>query len=180
MHAQPQHQSPRYSEPAAILEELSARHGPKLRAQAFRHAPDPEAAEDAFQDAAVEFLRYYKGSPGDDALRYMLHCIRQRARSAQRQLNHSAVIAAEVPEDVAVRLTRHDRLDPALMAERRQTDAERRDALRRLPAKHRTALSLFAAGYSYREISELRGWPYGTVSRCIAEGRAALKATAPR
>jgi DNA-directed RNA polymerase specialized sigma24 family protein len=47
--------------------------------------------------------------------------------------------------------------------------------LRSLKADQRTALVLQAAGYSYREIGERRGWTYTKVNRCVTEGRRALR-----
>jgi DNA-directed RNA polymerase specialized sigma24 family protein len=35
-----------------------------------------------------------------------------------------------------------------------------------------------AAGLSYTEIGELRGWTYTKVNRCLSEGRAALRQSA--
>jgi hypothetical protein len=49
----------------------------------------------------------------------------------------------------------------------------------RLKPDQRMALLLAAAGYSYREIGQRRGWTYTKVNRCVNEGRAALRASAP-
>jgi len=51
-----------------------------------------------------------------------------------------------------------------------------RCALIHLTPDQRTALILLAAGFSYREIADRRGWTYTKVNRSIAEGRAALRA----
>jgi DNA-directed RNA polymerase specialized sigma24 family protein len=48
-----------------------------------------------------------------------------------------------------------------------------------LDRDERRALSLLAAGYSYREIGQLTDWTYTKVNRCVAEGRAALRGLAP-
>jgi DNA-directed RNA polymerase specialized sigma24 family protein len=50
-----------------------------------------------------------------------------------------------------------------------------RSRLAALKRDERRALSLLAAGYSYREIGQLTDWAYTKVNRYIAEGRAALR-----
>jgi DNA-directed RNA polymerase specialized sigma24 family protein len=51
---------------------------------------------------------------------------------------------------------------------------EARARLRGLKPDQRTAIGLSAAGYSYGEIAERRGWTMMKVNRCLYEGRAAL------
>ena len=53
---------------------------------------------------------------------------------------------------------------------------EARHALARLKPDERRAIVLQAEGYSYAEICERSGWTYTKVNRCLAEGRAALRA----
>jgi DNA-directed RNA polymerase specialized sigma24 family protein len=50
-----------------------------------------------------------------------------------------------------------------------------RARLGRLKSDERIALLLQAAGYSYREIAERRGWTQTKVNRCLSEGRTALR-----
>jgi DNA-directed RNA polymerase specialized sigma24 family protein len=56
----------------------------------------------------------------------------------------------------------------------------RRETARRrlspLKADQRTAVSLQAAGYSYEEIAEIKGWTYTKVSRCLRESREVMAA----
>jgi hypothetical protein len=54
--------------------------------------------------------------------------------------------------------------------------AERLAALDRLKPDERTAIGLQAAGFSYREIGERQEWTQTKINRCLAEGRAALRA----
>jgi DNA-directed RNA polymerase specialized sigma24 family protein len=58
---------------------------------------------------------------------------------------------------------------------RRHDHRQRLDQLAALKPDQRIALLLHAAGYSYAEISELRGWTHTKVNRSLAEGRAALR-----
>lgn len=52
---------------------------------------------------------------------------------------------------------------------------EAREHLARLKPAERRALSLIAAGYSYREVGEITGWTHTNINRCATEGRAALR-----
>jgi DNA-directed RNA polymerase specialized sigma24 family protein len=52
---------------------------------------------------------------------------------------------------------------------------EARARLRRLKPDQRSATGLAAAGYSYGEIAERRGWTHTKVNRCLYEGRVALR-----
>ena len=67
--------------------------------------------------------------------------------------------------------------DPQLLAERAEQHAACVALLARLKPDQRTALLLLGLGFSYREIAELRGWTHTKVNRCLAEGRATLRAS---
>ncbi len=67
---------------------------------------------------------------------------------------------------------------PDELAERRERVVEARRALERLKADEQRAIVLQAGGYSYAEICERCGWTYTKVNRCLAEGRARLRAAA--
>jgi DNA-directed RNA polymerase specialized sigma24 family protein len=69
-----------------------------------------------------------------------------------------------------------ERADPVECLERGERVADARRALAELRADERLALVLQAQGYSYAEICGLLGWTYTKVNRCLAEGRAALRA----
>ena len=71
-----------------------------------------------------------------------------------------------------------DRPGPAERAERSERLAEARGRLAALKANERLAILLQAEGYSYAEICARCGWTYTKVNRCLAEGRAALRAAA--
>jgi DNA-directed RNA polymerase specialized sigma24 family protein len=67
--------------------------------------------------------------------------------------------------------------DPTLSSSRgsRPAATAGRSTLRGLKPDERTAIGLAAAGYSYGEIAERRGWTKTKVNRCLYEGRAALQ-----
>lgn len=71
-----------------------------------------------------------------------------------------------------------DRPGPQELAERRELVATAWSRLSQLKANERLAIVLQAQGYSYAEICARCGWTYTKVNRCLAEGRAALRAAA--
>ena len=68
--------------------------------------------------------------------------------------------------------------DPEQALVRRERAAEAARTLQRLKPQERRALALQAAGCSYEEIQAITGWTYTKVNRCLAEGRARLRALA--
>ncbi len=164
---------------ARILVELLARDGARLRNQAARHSGGVVETEDVLQDAYVTFLRRFEAPP-DAALPWLMVVIRHRAwQLAARRRRHEAPIAPH-PTD-AFDPSGHffalldERPGPAEQLERCEELARRIELFRALKPDERTALALFALGYSYREIAERQGWTYTKVNRCISEGRAALR-----
>jgi len=129
------------------------------------------------QDACVQFLRFYDGPPGLDALRWMQLTIKRCAwatarRQARRQ--HVTLSVTDAPGDgEAVALD--DMPSPARLLERRDEHLARRAALSRLKPDERSALFFVAAGYSYREVAAMHSWTYTKVNRSLAEGRVALR-----
>ncbi len=67
------------------------------------------------------------------------------------------------------------RAGPEEAVERFEYLAAQVELLERLKTDERTALVLFALGYSYKEIAERQGWTHTKVNRCIYEGRMALR-----
>ena len=126
-------------------------------------------------------MRRYEGEGNTHALRWMLLVVkrcawaigeRQRRHESHRELTCTdADVEGEVPL-----LAVDDSVDPHLMVERTEQHATCTAMLARLKPDERAALLLLGLGYSYREIGELRGWTYTKVNRCLAEGRAALRA----
>jgi RNA polymerase sigma factor (sigma-70 family) len=165
---------------ARILAEAVAEGREALRAQAARHARRPADAEEALQDACVEFLRHYEGGPGEHALGYLMLAVKHRAwalalrakcESESEVTTTDSFIRGECRVAICCQ-----RPGPAERVEGHEQLLARAAAFRALKPDQRTALLLHALGYSYREIAELRGWTYTKVNRCLAKGRAALRA----
>jgi DNA-directed RNA polymerase specialized sigma24 family protein len=87
-------------------------------------------------------------------------------------------LLAGAAEDAATALDRtpSDRPSAAELSERRERSVAALRLLAALTPDQRRALVLQASGYSYAEISTLTGWTYTKVNRCLAAGRAKLRA----
>lgn len=138
-------------------------------------------AEEALQEALCAFIAHYDPKGNPPPLPWLLLALRRecwrRGRLSRREhLRRVADPEAPYEEGGAALEGMAARAEPVdeLMV-RRETVRRR---LSHLKADERTALSLQAAGYSYREIAVMEGWTYTKVCRCIAEGRQALLAVA--
>ena len=155
--------------------------------QATKHSARPEDAEDALQDACVQFLDHYQGEPGVQALRWMMLVTKRCAWAIDAHYREREVLS-ELTVGEALRATERPAivaeagsgLDPARLTERAEQRAERLTALGRLKSDQRIALVLLGLGLSYREIAARNQWSYTKVNRSLAEGRSALRGTSPR
>ena len=168
---------------ARILADALTRSEASLRRQAARSARCPEDAEDALQDACLEFLRHYDGPSGESAVRYLMVSVRRRARALDAtayRRRHAArleVTTTDAPFREAPRIAVIcERPGPLERIEREEQLRRFAGALGELKPDQRTALLLLGHGFSYREIAVHRGWTHTKVNRCVAEGRAALRA----
>ena len=155
---------------ATAAVELLRRHGPVLRRVARRHSLCADDADDALQRASLILLTKAPTIDAGRLIAWMVVVTRHEAlavRRARERHLHSDRLDSFFS----------DALDPAERAERAESFAEARAALATLKANERLAIVLQAQGYSYAEICELCGWTYTKVNRCLAEGRAALRAS---
>ena len=138
---------------------------PALVRYARRMAGDPDAAEDAVQEAFVRLLdRDVHGEP--ERLRGWLfttvtNLLRDRARVAA---NRSRLLATrtpmpETPPEAADRMERQERIRRV------------REALDALDARDRTLLLLREEGFSYRELAREVGVQPGSVGTLLARAR---------
>jgi RNA polymerase sigma factor (sigma-70 family) len=178
MASQPQHQQSQSERRGEILEELLASERSSLSRQARTHSKRAEDAEDALSEACVQFLRFYDGPPGRDALRWMLVVVKRCAWGISRgSKSHLAAIRSK--GDVAP-LAREERRGPAELVERFEEAVQVAQLIEALKPAEREALILFGLGYSYKEIAQMRGWSIRKVTRCITEGRATLRRSLER
>ncbi|HET7485044.1 MAG TPA: RNA polymerase sigma factor [Solirubrobacterales bacterium] len=152
-----------------------------LLAIAYNNSACRLDAEEALQEALCAFVRAYDPQGESPPLPWLILTLKRecwrRLRLNRRQWDRRKVAwdpeadyeeAGSVLESV-----------PALGSAADESMVRCESVRRRLsPLKEdqRTALSLQAAGYSYEEIAEIKGWTYTKVSRCIREGREVLAA----
>lgn len=144
---------------------------------ARRHSLGREDAEDALQRASEILLTKAPSLDPARLIAWMVVVTKHEAiavrRSRERLLRClPSETAACDPLDVLAT----DSPQPSEHAERRDAVAEAHRALAALKANERIAILLQAEGYSYAEICEMLGWTYTKVNRCLAEGRAKLRA----
>ena len=148
-----------------------ARHRPALWRIARRFSICAADADDAVQRAALILLT--KAPPLEpNRLMAWASVVTKHEAIAVRRMRERSLAAAEIGDRPA------DEPGPAERAERSERIAEAWRRLSALKANERLAIVLQAEGYSYAEICALCGWTYTKVNRCLAEGRAALRARA--
>jgi RNA polymerase sigma factor (sigma-70 family) len=143
------------------------------RANAATHAD----AEEALQEAFVSFLRAFDPAHGAPPLAWLTLTLKRECW-AKRRSAHLDRYAGQESERGGDELgsVLESIPSPAPSPEHRVIARESaRARLARLKPDQRTALILLAAGFSYREIAERRGWTYSKVNHDIAEGRSALR-----
>lgn len=150
-----------------------------LMRQARSHSHRPEDAEDALSDACIQFLRFYDGPAGNDALRWMMLVVKRCAWAIRRQsaTRESRYLLALRDEDgqSAEAIVPDDRIGPDELVERAEETARLLTLIEQLKPDERTALILQGLGCSYSEICELRGWSRRKLHRCLTEGRARVR-----
>ena len=154
----------------AVTQIYFEKHG-YLLAIARRNAACEADAEEALQEAFAAFVEHYDPARGAPPLAWLTLTMKRACWGAGRR-TRVEVVGAGGDEDRGLAQTLG-----APEVEIGERLGEREEAHRQLAVlrpDERSALGLQAAGYSYREIGERRGWTYTKVNRCIAEGRAAL------
>jgi RNA polymerase sigma factor (sigma-70 family) len=150
--------------------ETYARNETTLRRTARRYSLCEDDAEDALQRALEILLRKAPAVDPQELLRWTQTVVKHEAlavrRERERMLSAPAGGAGAAEDWLALLPARSD--GPAEKAERRETIARSREALK--PQELR-ALTLLAAGYSYAEIGEITSWSRTKINRCLAEGR---------
>jgi RNA polymerase sigma factor (sigma-70 family) len=155
---------------ATAGEIYAARRG-HLLSVARRNADCDADAEEAVQEAFVAFIESYDPAGGAPPMAWLTLVVKRicwRVRCARRREVGELVPGAEGGAATFA--------DAPAETEGRVVDLEEaRARLRGLKPDERTAIGLAAAGYSYGEIAERRGWTRTKVNRCLYEGRVALR-----
>lgn len=161
----------RHAHATTLADRLYTEHRTRLLAIARRNSASLEDAEEALQDAFILFIDRFDPDSGAPPLAWLTLTLKRRCWALYR---HQRLRAAVRREGGAEGLPDRNRL-PDELAEVTETVTRVRQQLSALKPAEREALGLLAFGYSYREISELTGWTYTKVNRCIAEGRSSLR-----
>lgn len=175
MASPPQSRSAEREKRALALDRLLRAERGRLLRQARFHSRHPQDAEDALSDACVQFLRFYDGPPGDDALRWMLVVVKRAAWAIARQASEREARYRLIETEVLEVVAPAQGAGPAELVERAEASARVIELIEQLKPDERTALILLGLGCSYTEIGELRGWSRTKVQRCLKEGRARVR-----
>jgi RNA polymerase sigma factor (sigma-70 family) len=162
-----------------VLDRLLRAERGRLMRQARYHSRRHDDADDALSDACVQFLRFYDGPPGDDALRWMLLVTKRCAWAIRRQAvvreSRYRMSARDREDERVEAIIPDDRIGTAELVERAEETAKVLALVEQLKPDERTALILFGLGCTYKEICELRGWTHTKLHRCLVEGRTRVR-----
>ena len=162
-----------------MLDRLLRAERGRLARQARFHSRRHEDAEDALNDACVQFLRFYDGPAGEDALRWMLLVIKRCAwairRKARARDSRFRMSVRERESEGLEAIVPDNRVGPAELVERAEETSKVFALVEQLKPDERTALILLGLGCTYAEIRELRGWSAAKLHRCLVEGRARVR-----
>ena len=154
------------------LDELVARHAPRVQRLAAQALGDLEDARDAAQESLVKLCTKLRQFRGDAQFSTWLHrlvmntCHDVVARKRARATEPLALVADAADEE-------SDPSRAALLGDLRRELAE---ALARLSPDQRAAVVLRdALGLSYEEIARLARMPVGTAKCYVHRGRASLR-----
>jgi RNA polymerase sigma factor (sigma-70 family) len=154
--------------------------GPALRRTARRYSLCADDADDALQRAVEILLTKAPAIEPTALLAWMRVVTRREAlavrRSRERLLGSTRAGRRGDGDADPLEHVSSERPGPAEAIERRERAARAASALAVLKPQERRAIALQAEGYSYAEIQALTGWTYTKVNRCLAEGRARLRA----
>jgi len=157
-----------------ILTELLEVNRSRLLRQAQAHSRTSHDAEDALADACIQFLRFYDGPTGVNALRWMQVVVKRCAWKISRRRSQVTDVVLGGLEDIAT-ATRAATSGPEELIERRDETLRTAQLIATLKPAERDALLLLGLGYSYQEIAKMKGWTTTKVNRCLSEGRAAVR-----
>jgi RNA polymerase sigma factor (sigma-70 family) len=152
--------------------ELVARHEATLKRTARRYSLDEEDAEDAYQRALEIVLTKAPTTDPRELIRWTQTVTKHEAlavrQSRERLLGRSAASRSGFDPVASIPALSDP---PDEQAERRESVARSREALRALKPAQLRALTLLAQGYSYAEIGDLTGFSRTKINRLLAEGR---------
>ena len=155
-------------------------HDSVFRRTARRYSICADDAEDAYQRSLEILLTKAPPLDPDRLIAWMTVVTKREAmavrRSRERLLAPPPPDLGDGPLPDPLETAPCELPGPAERVERAELTAEAWAALATLKPNERLAVVLQAQGYSYAEICALCRWTYTKVNRCLAEGRARLRA----
>ena len=163
----------------ALAAEIFNQHRGRLLAIARRNSSNSDQAEEALQDALLLFITHFDPDGSAPAMAWLTLTLKRRcwALYRRRVRERSPRPSGDRQGEFFEARVAEERPPPEELVERRELLVTARAQLTALKPHERRALLLLGLGYSYREICERTGWTYTKVNRCIAEGRASLRAS---
>jgi RNA polymerase sigma factor (sigma-70 family) len=165
------HAAPSEATRKRVAVETYARHEAELRRTALRYSLCGDDAEDALQRGLEILLRKAPSTDPRDLIRWTQTVVKHEALAVRRERERLLAAPAAAGREDWVALIPSESDGPPERAERRETIARSREALRALKPQELRALTLLAEGFSYAEIGARTGWTRTKVNRCLAEGR---------
>jgi RNA polymerase sigma factor (sigma-70 family) len=165
---------------ATILTELLPRHQAELMRQARRHARNAADSEEALQRAYELFIERYR--PPYEPVAWLQTTIKRCAWETSRRAARRGELSLDAPLGAGERAPTLGDYLPSGEPELEERVGERLEhervveAMEALKPDERTALLMLGLGCSYGEIAQRRGWSRTKVNRCLAEGRASVRA----
>lgn len=171
-------QASRAAAAAEIVAGIYSQHRHRLLAIARFNSGSPDDAEEALQDALMFFIESYDPRSGTPALAWLTLTLKRRCWAIAKRAGQEKQRIRELCRERDHQPSIDTLARPEAVVEMRETARFRQRQLAGLKRDERRALLLRGLGYSYEEISTSTGWTYTKVSRCIREGRAALRVSA--
>jgi RNA polymerase sigma factor (sigma-70 family) len=176
-----------YAEPRGNAEvrelatQLYREQRPYLLAIARPNATSAADAEEALNEAFVSFINHYDPDGAAPALPWLILTLKRQCWRQSRDAHFDRWVRGDRGGEHEEPLARLQTLASSMPGPEQQViDREgARGRLAALKPDQRRAMLLRAAGYSYLEIAEHRGWTYSKVDRCVRRGRGRLRATSP-
>lgn len=155
--------------------ETYAQNETTLRRTARRFSLCHDDADEALQRSLEILLRKAPSEDPRHLIKWMQTVVKREAMALRRERERifagPAALEPDPGKENWVNLLPTEGDGPPERAEREETVARSREALRALKPHELRALSLLAHGYSYVEIGEITGFSATKINRSLAEGR---------
>lgn len=146
---------------------------------AVKHAANREDAEDAIQFALSALIEKYDPASGSPPLGWVTLTLERCCWAARRHAHLDRSAGQEAAPDSSGRSFTAGLIPSGATGSEQLVELidDARTRLAALKPAERRALSLIAAGFSYREVGQITGFSYTKTNRCATEGRAALRSS---